>query len=668
MTNREISYLLSARDEASRTFSDVASNAQRSAAVAKKSFDEMNKSGQDFSRTMRQQAAPSMTAFTQIIQDSSQFSMGWQQGLRAIGNNIEYFTQQTGNAINRGMSFKQLMQGMAASLLGANGVLFAVSAITTGIQLLAQAFKDDLPDSVDASTAALDEFMQRFSDASVETLQKAKAAAEESNKKTDAELKKLRSAHAVTTEAMGMDWDVVQGKRAAAFNPEALKAEQDRLEQLKEDNDAIIEKLDEQIETQTRLNNLMAQYGAVIPKTKEEIAKAAAEARKAAKEAKEAIEAQRKSLDTEAKFYADRSAAINKNIAEYAQLMKLGVESGLVSKDLALKELEKAKAAAETAKNMKEVYAIQKMINDIKDDDVKDAKKKAEEASKLKSEIALMSLKTEKEREFEIIKQWEEKSIKLAQDNQDLITQIRKAASARRTEIEQKDTQKVFASTLRYAQQAIATLFAFQAQHHQAEIIAIQNERDERLGAIDAALENESLSAEERKRLEDERKKAAAEFRAQESAARQKAFEAEKAGAIISATIQTALAFAEALPNIPLALFVGALGAAQVALIASQPTPKFHDGGGGYFDAPPNHERQITIRGGESFNVQTPEQQAKGSGGSGGAIIIKHMQLNFNGATMREEVVKALTETVRLTGLTVEQLTVSNKDRIVMAD
>ena len=52
-----------------------------------------------------------------------------------------------------------------------------------------------------------------------------------------------------------------------------------------------------------------------------------------------------------------------------------------------------------------------------------------------------------------------------------------------------------------------------------------------------------------------------------------------KAVAIIEAIVNTASAVVESLPNLPLAIAVGALGAAQVATIASTPIPAFADGG-----------------------------------------------------------------------------------------
>jgi TP901 family phage tail tape measure protein len=56
-----------------------------------------------------------------------------------------------------------------------------------------------------------------------------------------------------------------------------------------------------------------------------------------------------------------------------------------------------------------------------------------------------------------------------------------------------------------------------------------------------------------------------------------------KALALLNAIIGTAAGIAEALPNIPLSIIAGVLGAVQIGVIASQPIPQFAEGG--YVDA-----------------------------------------------------------------------------------
>ena len=53
----------------------------------------------------------------------------------------------------------------------------------------------------------------------------------------------------------------------------------------------------------------------------------------------------------------------------------------------------------------------------------------------------------------------------------------------------------------------------------------------------------------------------------------------DKAQSIFSAIISTSAAIAQALPNIPLSIIAGIMGAAQIAVIASQPLPEYAKGG-----------------------------------------------------------------------------------------
>lgn len=52
----------------------------------------------------------------------------------------------------------------------------------------------------------------------------------------------------------------------------------------------------------------------------------------------------------------------------------------------------------------------------------------------------------------------------------------------------------------------------------------------------------------------------------------------DKANSIVQAGIATALAITKALPNLVLAALVGAMGAAQIAVIAAQPIPRYAKG------------------------------------------------------------------------------------------
>lgn len=103
----------------------------------------------------------------------------------------------------------------------------------------------------------------------------------------------------------------------------------------------------------------------------------------------------------------------------------------------------------------------------------------------------------------------------------------------------------------------------------EAQLGAIQEERDTALRTIDLT-EAQRLKIEER-------------YRQQEKRIKEQAFKQQKQADVIQATINTALAVSRALatppsPNVAAAVAAGIAGATQVALIASQPLPRFAKG------------------------------------------------------------------------------------------
>jgi hypothetical protein len=90
---------------------------------------------------------------------------------------------------------------------------------------------------------------------------------------------------------------------------------------------------------------------------------------------------------------------------------------------------------------------------------------------------------------------------------------------------------------------------------------------------------------------------------------KKKQWKIEKGMNIAQTIVNTASAIAEALPNIPLSVVVGALGAAQLGFIMSTPAPKF--AGGGDFIVPPGYPNDtypILVESGERVQI-TPTNQ-----------------------------------------------------------
>ena len=109
-------------------------------------------------------------------------------------------------------------------------------------------------------------------------------------------------------------------------------------------------------------------------------------------------------------------------------------------------------------------------------------------------------------------------------------------------------------------------------QQSENRIADIQATNAAQLNAINATDQLERDKAKQRLALEKRTQSAIANEKIKQ--ARQ-----DKALAIFQASISTARAITEALPNIPLSILVGIAGAIQIAAIAAKPLPKFEKGG-----------------------------------------------------------------------------------------
>lgn len=105
---------------------------------------------------------------------------------------------------------------------------------------------------------------------------------------------------------------------------------------------------------------------------------------------------------------------------------------------------------------------------------------------------------------------------------------------------------------------------------------------DKEIERIESLEENGAISTEEAEaRKRDAKKKTAAkneELEKKKAALQEKQAKWDKANSIVQAGIATDLAITKALPNLVLAALVGAMGAAQIAVIAAQPIPRYAKG------------------------------------------------------------------------------------------
>lgn len=129
----------------------------------------------------------------------------------------------------------------------------------------------------------------------------------------------------------------------------------------------------------------------------------------------------------------------------------------------------------------------------------------------------------------------------------------------------QKRKEEIIAASINAISQVSSNFFQTEANNARRNFELLETYKQQEL-------ELAGDNADQRAKIEAKFAQKAAEFKRKESVA-------EKRKNIFEAIINTASAVVQALPNIPLSIIVGGIGAAQTAAIASQPIPKFRQGG-----------------------------------------------------------------------------------------
>lgn len=237
----------------------------------------------------------------------------------------------------------------------------------------------------------------------------------------------------------------------------------------------------------------------------------------------------------------------------------------------------KKKAADEAAKKAKE--ARDKELKDLEDyrNKRKDIYADLGEAAKeMEVSAAEDAINARKKDQDDFVKSIEEK-MKKQQETNDAEILAYEQMMARKKQLDEEEKKRkedLFRLSIETAQTTSAAIFEITNRDRNAayeEEIRLIDERTAK------QLENENLTAAQ---------KTAIERRAQAEIAKIKTeqFKKQKAADIIQATINAALAVSLALATVPppaniaAAIAAGAAGAAQVAVIASQPIPKFAKG------------------------------------------------------------------------------------------
>jgi hypothetical protein len=252
-----------------------------------------------------------------------------------------------------------------------------------------------------------------------------------------------------------------------------------------------------------------------------------------------------------------------------------------------------------------------------------------EDQLKILSEIKNKAANDDVADQQQILEDWYTRAIEMAHGNADIINRIEKIAGAERIKLRDAEFAKWKAGynvAAGFVKQGLNIISQFNSQNSNATIDKIETEKEERLNAMEAEIENQRAvktnnaieeDAKQKKLAEmiKEKERVEKEYNEKVKAEKLKAWQADKEAKSIMAIIDTASAVVEALPNIPLAIIAGVMGLAQQAVISAQSPPKFHTGGKAYYDAPPTSETDVRIRGGETLRVSTPEQEIGMRGG-----------------------------------------------------
>lgn len=152
-----------------------------------------------------------------------------------------------------------------------------------------------------------------------------------------------------------------------------------------------------------------------------------------------------------------------------------------------------------------------------------------------------------------------------------------------------EDVRQSFGYLLKSVGKIVSGITSLMTDIYDARIENVEKEQeandeayDKEIERIESLEENGAISTEEaeaRKRAAEDKTAAKnAELEKKKAALQEKQAKWDKANSIVQAGIATALAITKALPNLVLAALVGAMGAAQIAVIAAQPIPRYAKG------------------------------------------------------------------------------------------
>ena len=181
-----------------------------------------------------------------------------------------------------------------------------------------------------------------------------------------------------------------------------------------------------------------------------------------------------------------------------------------------------------------------------------------------------------RDKELSEIQKLNAQVLKDAQEVSNEIVTITQDEEFKKTEIATGETAKRATLALNSAQQVSNALFQIRQNQITAELNADKEKTDAQTQLLDDQLAAGLISQAD---YDAKKSELDAKAAAKEKKLKLEAFKADKNAALISAAINTAVGVTAAAPVVPLMILTAALGAIEIATIASQPTPKFAKGG-----------------------------------------------------------------------------------------
>ena len=552
-------------EQLNNTINNLA-NVQRSAVSASNNFNDGLQVIEHQSGTMNKAFAGSnqlLFSFSDLVQDSTQFSQGFAQGMRAIGNNVGFTAELFANLTNNVDRHNKLVAdgtlknekqittfgALKNSLKGAGGALIAINGVVMGTTLIFQALDNRLKEtreSAKAQAEAFSDVAKTFSDVNTGIADpfglRARAV----------EIK-------VLSEQVGMTVDDLTEQVSQAFEDTGTMSKF------------------QSFMAKRLLPTILNVTAAFDKQTAEQLIQleANAELRKEIEKQKQVQEAFQKLLET------DEPLRNYVNLTKDLSLVMAESKTGVDLTSLSLEDLAKQNQNQIdflTGKNdlteqeiglLFRLLEVQDSINAAKQKEIDLMLKREKiamdtasinaQTEAIRSEIDILKTRDER-RKISIASQEREKDItkKLASD----------LFSAKSAFLKEEMNESEFVArvtALNTKAQADSDLNAIQTKFELQDLT-----KESVLFGLDVAKNfTSSFSALKNQEIDAEIKAAKARGASAKEIERlqRKKFKQEKAAQLASAVINTAAAVAESLPNVGKSVAVGALGAVQIATI-----------------------------------------------------------------------------------------------------